>query len=56
MGAWAPPLGSYPGKSGIYTGKFESIRANLKMKTFRDLRENLFFRDHTYPMRKRGKF
>jgi len=29
-----PPLGSYPGKSGTYGGKFENIRANLKMKTF----------------------
>jgi len=32
--ATAPPHGSYPGKSGTYPGKFENIRANLKMKTF----------------------
>jgi len=41
------PLGSYPGKSGIYPGKIENIRANLKMKS------KTFFRDHT--MRKKGK-
>jgi len=42
------PLGSYPGKSGTYPSKYENIRANLKIKAF--------FRDHTNPMRKRGKF
>jgi len=47
QGARASPLGSYPGKSGTYPGKFENIRANLKMKTF--------LRDHTNPMRKKGK-
>jgi len=26
-------LGSYSGKFGTYPGKFENIRANLKMKT-----------------------
>jgi len=43
--ATAPnPLGSYSGKSGTFSGKFEhKIRANLKMKTF------LFFRDQTNP-------
>jgi len=34
QGARAPPLGSYPGKSGTYPGKFENIRANLKMKIY----------------------
>jgi len=29
-----PPLGSYPDKFGTYPGNFESISANLKMKTF----------------------
>jgi len=33
-GGNGPLLGSYPGKSGTYPGKFENIRANLKMKTF----------------------
>jgi len=33
-GECAPPLGSYSGKFGTYPGKFENIRANLKMKTF----------------------
>jgi len=33
-GARALPVGSYPGKSGIYPKKFETIRTNLKMKTF----------------------
>jgi len=42
-----PPLESYPGKSGIYSGKFESFRANLKIKTF--------CKDHNNPMRKKGK-
>jgi len=41
-------LRSYPRKSGIYLGKIENIRVNLKMKTI--------FRDHTNPMRKKGKF
>jgi len=48
VGARAPLLGSYPGRSGTYPGKFENIRANPKMKTF--------YRDHTKPMRKKGKF
>jgi len=30
-----------------HSGKFENVRTNLKMKTF--------FRNHTNPMRKKGK-
>jgi len=37
-GAWGPSL-------EVIRGKFENIRANLKMKTF--------FRDHTNSMRKK---
>jgi len=33
-----PLLGSYSGRSGTYPGKFENLRANLKMKTlFREI-------------------
>jgi len=33
-GGTCPPLGSYPGRSGTYPGKFKNIRANPKTNTF----------------------
>jgi len=47
IGVGTLPLGSYLGKSETYSGKSEIIRVNLRMKTF--------FRDHTNPIRKKGK-
>jgi len=49
-GATASPLGRYPRKSGTYPSKFENIPVNQKIKI------KTFFKDHSYPRRKKEKF